>query len=280
MGSKDLLVQRANYWCLEASLGYDQANRWEIRDGGRCDCSSLGYWLLWEAGFLERPADYRSRTLYTGTIAADLVAAGWTKLAPTIPALRPCDYLLSEYHHVAVCVSGAGWGALVAEANVDERGRTTGGQPGDQTGRETRVAPVYEHSAGWDWILRPPASKTPSQGKLVVDSWDGALTIGAWQDQLGTPHDPVVSGQARDLAWRYPNLLAVTYERSGSLMVMELQRRLGIDPDGIIGYEFVGALQERLLRWGYDLGPAGVDHIWGRYVGSAVQQSINDKRWA
>ena len=279
-GRIDRLVRRARYWAEEANLGYDQSARWDIRPNGECDCASLAYWCAWEADLAVRPADYRTRTLYSGTIADDLAAAGWQRLSPSIPALRPGDYLVSAYHHVAICVAGAGWGAWLAEANIDERGRTTGGQAGDQSDRETRVTNVYEYSAGWDWILRPPDDMPgPAKEGLDVDGWLGADTIGRWQLQLGTPYDPVVSGQFRDLSWRFPSLLAVTYERSGSLMVMEVQRRLDIDPDGVIGHDFVGALQEWLDRHGYDIGPRGVDHILGLATGKALQRSLNDRRW-
>ena len=281
-GKVDRLVRRARYWTEEANLGYDQTDRWDIRPGGECDCTSLTYWCVWEADLMVRPADYRTRTLYSGTIADDLVAAGWKKLAPSISALQPGDVLVSTYHHAAICVAGFGWGAYLAEANIDERGRTTGGQPGDQTDRETRVINVYEYSAGWDWILRPPTDDLPQpmpSDRIDEDGWLGPQTIGAWQDALGTAHDSVVSGQCRDLAWRFPALLSVEYERSGSVMVMEIQRRLGIDRDGVIGYDTVTALQKQLLEWGYDLGTWGVDHVLGRATGKAIQKSINDGRW-
>lgn len=267
----DLLVQRATYWAEEANLGYDQSNRWDIRDHGECDCSSLAYWVAWEAGLAERPRDYRSRTLYTGTIAGDLVAAGWSRLAPSISALRPGDYLLSTYHHVAICVSGAGWGAWLAEANIDERGHTTGGQQGDQNGRETRLTPVYEYSAGWDCILRPPSGKAPS-GALEVDGWLGAASVSEWQRQLGTPVDGTVSGQVRDNAPHFRNLLAVGWGRSGSIMVQGVQRRVGADTDGIIGPQTVRLLQERL-----GVAPDG---YLGYQTATALQRSLNAREWA
>lgn len=267
----DLLVQRATYWAEEANLGYDQANRWDIRDHGTCDCSSLGYWVAWEANLAERPQDYRTRTLYTGTISRDLVAAGWSRLAPSISALRPGDYLLSEYHHVAICVAGAGWGATLAEANIDERGRTTGGQPGDQTGRETRLVPVYEYSAGWDCILRPPSGKAPS-GALVVDGWLGPASVSEWQRQLGTPVDGVVSGQVLDNATYFRNLLAVTWGRSGSRMVREVQRMVGADTDGIIGPQTVRCVQNFV--------GVTADGYLGYQTATAIQRSLNGGRWA
>lgn len=273
MTPTERLVQRAIYWVDEANLGYDQTNRWDIRDHGRCDCSSLGYWCAWEAGLAKRPDDYRTRTLYTGTIARDFVEAGWSRLAPTISALRPADYLLSENHHVAICVAGAGWGATLAEANIDERGRTTGGQAGDQTGRETRLIQVYEYSAGWDWILRPPASNNvaPTKPKLDVDGWLGPVSVTEWQRQLGTVPDGEVSGQVRDNATHFRNLLPVTWERSGSRMVVAIQQRVGVTPDGIIGPQTVMGIQNFV--------GVTADGYLGFETACAIQRSLNDGKW-
>lgn len=265
------ICERATYWVDRANLGYDQANRWDIRPDGECDCSSLGYWVADEAGAYELPADYRTRTLYTGTIARDLVEWGWQRLAPTITALRPADYLLSENHHVAICVAGYGWGATLAEANIDERGRTTGGQAGDQTDRETRLVGVYEYYAGWDCILRPPGAEYPKD-ELDVDGWLGAASVTAWQRQLGTTPDGEVSGQVRDNASHFRNLLAVTWERSGSQMVMAIQRKVGATPDGIIGPQTVRAIQNFV--------DVTADGYLGHETACAIQRSINAGEWA
>lgn len=269
----DTLVRRANYWVDEANLGYDQNLRWDIRDHGTCDCSSLAYWVAWESNLAQRPVDYRSRTLYTGTIARDLVLAGWSRLAPTIMALRPGDYLLSENHHVAICVFGAGWGATLAEANIDERGHTTGGQQGDQNGRETRLVHVYEYSAGWDWILRPPSSAQPQpSGKLDVDGWLGSLSVAEWQRQLGTPADGKVSGQVRDNAPHFRNLLPVSWERSGSQLVVAIQRKVKADTDGIIGPQTIRCIQNFV--------GVTADSYLGFETACAIQRSLNDGRWS
>ena len=37
--------------CRIWSIGYDQSNRWDIRNGGECDCSSLVIWALRQGGF-------------------------------------------------------------------------------------------------------------------------------------------------------------------------------------------------------------------------------------
>jgi hypothetical protein len=43
---------------------------------------------------------------------------------------------------------------IVGSARIDERGKATGGQPGDQTGREVATQPYYMHELGW-YCYRP-----------------------------------------------------------------------------------------------------------------------------
>ena len=76
MPSLSKFVARMLYWCDEANLGYDQGNRWDIRPGGECDCSSLVIHALREAGFATGAASY------TGDMAKALAANGWRGVAP------------------------------------------------------------------------------------------------------------------------------------------------------------------------------------------------------
>ena len=278
MTQLDLFIQRMIYWCTEANLGYDQGDRWDIRVNGRCDCSSLTYWALWESNLLKRPANYKSITLYTGTIAEDLVDAGWQRLPANIASLQPGDVLLSEFHHVAVCVSGHGWGATLAEANWGERG-ATGNAPGDQTGYETRLTKVYVHSCGWDYILRLRGGKT--DGRIDEDGDFGYESVWAWQDAMKTPTDGEIWGQSSTCRTWYPAITAkVLFDGgSGSSLIRAVQRRLGVKDDGVLGYWTVGAIQQKLVDWGYDIGAAGIDHIWGHDTSRALQKSINDGKW-
>ena len=96
MPSLSKFVARMLYWCDEANLGYDQGNRWDIRPGGECDCSSLVIHALREAGFKTGAASY------TGDMAKALAANGWRRIAPT-GSPRVGDILLNEGRHVAVC---------------------------------------------------------------------------------------------------------------------------------------------------------------------------------
>lgn len=114
---------------------------------------------------------------------------------------------------------------------------------------------------------------------LDVDGWLGHDTIWGWQEVMHTPLDGEIWGQWLPNAKRYPAITCkVLYDYgSGSSLVRAVQKRLGITPDGVIGYIFVGKLQERLKKWGYDIGD--VDNLLGRKTGRGVQQSINDGRW-
>lgn len=147
MGSIDKFCERMRYWCEEVSVGYDQSNRWDIRPGGECDCSSLVYWCLWEAGFLAKPAgNLYQHLLYTGTIRKHLTDAGWEVVTPDGNPKRG-DVLLSDANHVAVWL-----GDSLAQASIDENGNISGGASGDQTGLETNIRSYYSYP--WDCYLR------------------------------------------------------------------------------------------------------------------------------
>ena len=114
---------------------------------------------------------------------------------------------------------------------------------------------------------------------LDVDGWLGHDTIWGWQEVMHTPLDGEIWGQWLPNAYRFPAVTCkVLYDYgSGSSLVRAVQKRLGVTSDGVIGYIFVGKLQERLKKWGYDIGD--VDNLLGRKTGRGVQQSINDGRW-
>jgi len=115
---------------------------------------------------------------------------------------------------------------------------------------------------------------------LDVDGWLGHDTIWGWQEAMHTPLDGEIWGQWLPNTKYYPAITCkVLYDYgSGSSLISAVQKRLGITPDGVIGYIFVGKLQERLKKWGYDIGD--VDNLLGRKTGRGIQQSINDGRWS
>lgn len=155
-GDLNKFASRMRYWCDEANLGYDQGQRWDIRPGGECDCSSLVYYALWEAGFLPTKPTWGN----TETLSAELTKRGWKRIAPypqTTPKVG--DILLNDEHHVAVCTAPG----MMSYASIDERGKTSGGQSGDQTDRETRTVSGFWYTRGWDCILRYGGSQSATQ---------------------------------------------------------------------------------------------------------------------
>lgn len=148
MASIDALCSRMAWWCRDVSLGYSQADRWDIRPGGNCDCSSLVIHCLQEAGF-----DTGGAT-YTGNLSANLTARGWARLGPNV-AKRAGDILLNDVHHVAVMINGS----QLAQASISETGGVNGAG-GDQTGRETNISAYYDYP--WDCVLRYQNPTTPT----------------------------------------------------------------------------------------------------------------------
>ena len=139
MGDLDYFVARMRWWCENANLGYGQDTRWNIRNGGDADCSSLVIHTLGEAGFDTGDANS------THDLLPALAVRGWTL---TSPPLMAGDILLSPGSHVAVYLGDG----MLAEANINENNDICDGIPGDQTGQETRVTEYYDHP--WDYILR------------------------------------------------------------------------------------------------------------------------------
>lgn len=165
-GNVSEFVRLMRYWCDEGNLGYDQSNRWDIREGGECDCSSLVLFCLKEAGFDVGSAGY------TGNMSANLTARGWRRIAPN-GSPQVGDILLNDTNHVAVCTAPG----MMSYASIDERGNISGGQAGDQTGRETRTVSEFYYRRGWDCYLRYVGAGESGAGADagVDDSGSGEL---------------------------------------------------------------------------------------------------------
>ena len=257
------------YWCATADLGYDQSNRWDVREHGETDCSALVIHALREAGFDTGNASY------TGNMREELMKHGWERVAPNLYNAQPGDILLSEAHHTCAVISGYGLQALIAQASIDENGNIKGGKAGDQSGYETNVKKIYQRVGGWDMILR----YRRTNAKLDIDGWIGALTVSAWQRALKSPYiDGVISGQDPINIEHLERLIAATWEATGeSWLVFRVQRIIGASRDGFIGPETVRKLQEHLNEIGnYKLDPDG---YLGPLTAKALQMSLNAGLW-
>lgn len=274
MGSISKFCERMRYWCEEGNLGYDQSNRFDIREGGECDCSSLVIFAAREAGFDTGDASY------TGNMSDEFCAHGWKRLPADISTCQPGDILLNDVHHVCAVISGHGWGATIAQASIDENGRASGGQSGEQA-NETNTKPVYEYWAGWDCILRyTGADEVVPDGKLDVDGYIGPLTVTEWQKQLKLKETGCVSGQLKECQSSYPNLAAVTFEGTGCELMRKVQEILGVpNPTGVIASGTVSMLQGWLYLHGYSCA-ADRAGLLGEATARALQRSLNDEAWS
>ncbi len=277
MGSLNEFCEWMRKACEDWSLGYDQNQRWNIWDGGECDCSSLVIWALGKAGFDTGDASY------TGNMSDELCARGWQRLPFSMASVRAGDILLNDIHHTCAVIAGSGSTATIAQASIDERGRATGGASGNQTGKETNTRQVYNYRAGWDCILRYAGGESDAgggDGLLEVDGSLGPLSVSEWQRQLGIDVNGVVSGQIKDCQRSYPNLAAVTFEGTGSALMRKVQEIVGVpNPTGIIASGTVCMLQGWLVLHGYSCAADNAG-ILGEATAKAVQQSLNDGKWS
>ena len=117
--------------------GYDQSNR----NGPDYDCCSLVATALYNAGFSVKPSSW------TGNLEEQLRKCGFDDCSKPWKA---GDIHLSTWNHVNMSISES----KIAEATINEKGTVSGGQTGDQTSNEIRIANYYEYSGGWDKHLR------------------------------------------------------------------------------------------------------------------------------
>lgn len=129
----------------DSSHGYDQSSRW----GPDYDCSSLVITAYQQAGVKVKDAG----ATYTGNMYeafrscrfVDVTAS--VNLANGDGTLRG-DVLLNKANHTAMVIGNG----KVAYASINELGKVTGGQTGDQTGREIYVRDYYNYP--WYCVLR------------------------------------------------------------------------------------------------------------------------------
>ena len=91
--------------------------------------------------------------------------------------LKRGDVLLNVAHHTAMyCGNG-----LEVEARINEKGKATGGTPGDQTGKEFMIM-AYRNYPG-DYVLRYPeesATTGTTSGAKTVDQIAKEVIAGKW----------------------------------------------------------------------------------------------------
>ncbi len=173
--------------------------------------------------------------------------------------------------HAGLVVGRHDWGLSTIEFN------TSGGK----VDRKQRV---------WDvcicGILPDFADAEPEPSTIAVDGDCGHVTVKAWQRQIGTDPDGVLSDQLWDHDQFRANVSAIEHYYldyqdwgyQGSSLVKAVQRKIGVTADGDWGYNTTCALQRKLREWGYYKGD--IDGDFGYHSVESLQRSINDRKWA
>lgn len=145
------VIDRAVEWAVkianDESHGYDQGNRW----GPDYDCSSLVIQAYENAG-----TGVKTKGAYfTGNMYKVFTQCGFQDVINSInlstgAGTKKGDVLLNTVHHTAMVVEDNG--KSIVQASINEKGRTHGGQKGDQTGNEICLRSYYNKP--WDHVLR------------------------------------------------------------------------------------------------------------------------------
>lgn len=204
------------------------------------------------------------------------VAHGAGDLCVATESIRRGDILIFDWNWNTAATDHIG--IAIADAS-DGRVDTIEGNVSNAVAHMSRslgtiryaIRPPYDSSD--TTAPQQPSQPEPQRETVDVDGYLGPISISAWQKQLGTPADGVVSGQYRGNSRYLNRLLSVSWGASGSTMVRAIQRKLGgLQVDGILGPASVSAIQKYVGA--YQDGYLGPD------TAAAIQRSLNEGRWA
>jgi len=145
------IIESAVNWAVsianDSTHGYDQASRW----GPNYDCSSLVISAFEQAGCKVKSAGATT----TSDMKSVFLKKGFNDVTKSITlstglGLKRGDVLLNTSHHTALVVEDGG--KTIVNASINEKGKTTGGKSGDQTGKEIYTRGYYNYP--WNVVLR------------------------------------------------------------------------------------------------------------------------------
>lgn len=172
-------AEQATQWMInianDSRHGYDQQYRWGER--GDYDCSSLTIMSDELAGI---PVKTNGAT-YTGNMYSAYRKCGYKDVTNAVnrrtgEGLKRGDVLLNVVHHVARYI---GNGQLV-QASINEFGKATGGQAGDQKqlkGLKGEINICSYYNYPWDYVLRYEEGTTTNANTNNSSSEGGKCSV-------------------------------------------------------------------------------------------------------
>lgn len=174
------VIESAVNWAVKIandnSHGYDQNSRW----GPNYDCSSLVISAFEQAGCKVKSGG----ATYTGNMKSVFLKYGFSDITSKIAlstglGLKRGDVLLNTVHHTALVVEDNG--RTIVNASINEKGKTTGGKSGDQTGREIYTRGYYNYP--WNVVLRYNESSSTAASVTTSTKEDKDYSL---SDSFGT----------------------------------------------------------------------------------------------
>ena len=212
-------IEKAVTWAVDiardSSHGYDQLNRW----GPNYDCSSLVISAWEQAGVPVKSAG----ATYTGNMFNVFCANGFCVVRDG--SLKRGDVLLNVRHHTAMYIGNN----QIVQASINERGTVTGGQTGDQTGREINISSYYNYP--WDYILRyEEDDEAPASGH------DSSVPTTIPMVQIGDVNGAVLSLQILlHRKWGITLDEDAEFGPKTDAAVRSFQGWKGLEVDGVVG---------------------------------------------
>lgn len=219
----------------DPSIGYSQDA--DERFSTSRDCSSLVI-LAWE--YAGVPVYSKYGATYTGNMKKAFLAAGFIDVTSSInlktgEGLLPADVLLRSTGHTGM----SSHNGMMVHAQSNEKGKTTGGKKGDQTGREIFERKYY--NSPWDTVLRYPEEEESSftitkilrnvKPNKTYDKEVAMLQTALVKEGYLT--EPEVDG----LFWDDTEAAVIMFQGSNGLV-----------KDGIVGASTIGALGGKLEK--------------------------------
>lgn len=208
----DYMVGIAN----DDTHGYAQDNRYEPD----FDCSSLVAKALIKGGFNV------SRFSTTRNIPQQLLDLGWVVVNDKP---KRGDIFCTRGKHVVLSVNEN----TIVHASINEKGTTTNGKPGDQTGKEICTRSFYTPSYGWEYHLRYKGENTDMSNVKEI-----SVTVELQQIKKGCKGGDVDLAQALLIAHGYnigKHGIDGDFGGYTDIATRKFQKDKGLTVDGCIG---------------------------------------------